>query len=107
MLFRAQDKKKLTRKSSRLNSPYSRRVPLPLVKIPQPDIMIVPERRFVIVAGKSRACGKCVVTPTSILPDHLSTSLSILICEQNKIHLVNKIFSLEDDCSNVTESLHN
>lgn len=31
------------------------------------------------VAGKCRAVGLCVVTPTSILPDHLSTSLSIRI----------------------------
>ena len=69
----------LTRSSSKLNSPYSRCVPFPLVKIPQPDIIVVPERMFVIVAGNSKAVGLCVVTPTSILPDHLSTSLSIRI----------------------------
>nr|CAH7765006.1 unnamed protein product [Callosobruchus chinensis] len=39
--------------SSRLKSPYSLLVPLPLVRIPQPDIMIVPLRMFVIVAGNT------------------------------------------------------
>lgn len=40
----------------------------------------VPERRFVIVAGQSKLLGLCVVTPISIDPDHLSTSLSMRIC---------------------------
>ena len=30
---------------------------------PLPVIIHVPERRFVIVDGKSRSCGECVVTP--------------------------------------------
>lgn len=36
-------KKELTCSSSRLNSQYSLRVPLPLVRIPQPLIMMVPD----------------------------------------------------------------
>jgi hypothetical protein len=70
----------LTLSSSKLNSPYSRRVPLPFVRMPQPDIMVVPLRMFVIVAGNSSAVGLCVVMPTSMLPDHLSTRRSIRIC---------------------------
>lgn len=69
----------LTLSSSKLNSPYSRRVPFPLVKIPQPDIIVVPLRMFVMVAGNSSAVGLCVVMPTSMLPDHLSTRRSIRI----------------------------
>ena len=33
--------------SSKLNSPYSLRVPRPLVKMPQPDIIMVPEVKIV------------------------------------------------------------
>lgn len=49
--------------SSRLKSLYSRRVPLPLVRMPQPDIMMVPLRMLVMVAGKTRVEGLWVVTP--------------------------------------------
>ncbi len=66
----------LTESSSRLYSPYSLRVPFPLVRIPQPLIMMVPDLMLVIVAGNSRLDGLCVVIPTSIEPDHLSTNRS-------------------------------
>lgn len=39
----------LTCSSSRLNSQYSRRVPLPLVRIPQPLIMMVPRGKHSLV----------------------------------------------------------
>lgn len=44
-------------------------------------IMVVhtPDLILVMVAGKSKFVGLCVVIPTSIDPDHLSTNLSILI----------------------------
>lgn len=38
-----------------------------------------PERRLVMVAGYSRLLGLCAVTPISMEPDHLSTSLSMRI----------------------------
>ncbi|KAG7154587.1 hypothetical protein Hamer_G014933, partial [Homarus americanus] len=44
------------------------------MKIPVPLIMVVPERMLVMVAGKSKSPGLCVVMPTSMLPDHLSTN---------------------------------
>ena len=54
------------------------RVPLPFVRIPQPDIIIVPDLWLVIVSGRASIVdGSWVVIPTSIDPDHLSTSLSI------------------------------
>ena len=59
--------------------PYSRRVPLPLVRMPEPDIMMVPVRRFVMVAGILSVSGQCVVMPASIEPDHLSTRRSMRI----------------------------
>jgi hypothetical protein len=52
--------------------------------MPQPDIMVVPLRMFVIVAGNSSAVGLCVVIPTSMLPDHLSTRRSIRICHKTE-----------------------
>ena len=66
----------LTDNSSRLNCPYSLCVPLPLVKIPHPLIIIVPDLIFVIVAGNSSRLGLWVVIPTSIDPDHLSIIVS-------------------------------
>uniref|UniRef100_A0A336MSK1 CSON003452 protein n=1 Tax=Culicoides sonorensis TaxID=179676 RepID=A0A336MSK1_CULSO len=72
-----------SRNSSKLNSPYSRFVPLPFVKIPHPDIMIVPERKLVIVAGNAKFAGLCDVTPTSMDPLHLSTSRSIRISKSS------------------------
>ena len=41
---------------------------------------VLPDRIFVMVAGKSRNAGLCVVMPTSMLPDHLSTRRSNRIC---------------------------
>lgn len=84
----------LTLSSSRLNSPYSLRVPFPLVSIPQPDIIVVPDLMLVIVAGKSKAFGLCVVIPTSMLPDHFSTSLSIRICSAHNKQVCLLLFFL-------------
>lgn len=53
-----------TLSSSRLYCPYSLLVPFPLVKIPQPDIIIVPDLILVMVAGNSIIVGLWVVTPT-------------------------------------------
>ena len=69
----------LTLSSSRLKVPYSLRVPLPLVRMPEPDIMMVPVRRLVIVAGIFSVSGQWVVMPASMEPDHLSTRRSIRI----------------------------
>lgn len=81
--------------SSKLNSPYSLLVPFPFVKIPQPDIIVVPDLILVIVAGNSNLFGLCVVTPTSILPDHLSTNLSIRIWKMDRNYFSRiKIYTL-------------
>jgi len=45
---------------------------------------LLPDRMFVMVAGKSIALGLWVVIPTSIEPDHLSTRRSSLIWKQNQ-----------------------
>lgn len=68
-----------TFKSSRLKLPYSRLIPLPLANIPRPDIIEVPVLILVIVDGMGIAPGSWIVTPTSTLPLHLSTNLSMRI----------------------------
>lgn len=67
----------LTFRTSRWNSPYSRRVPRPLVKIPQPLMITVPDRRLDIVAGRSMLSGLWVVTPISKEPVHFWMRRSI------------------------------
>ena len=54
-------------------TPYSSMTVVPLCITPLPVIIHVPDRMFVIVDGKSREVGACVVTPISTEPAHLST----------------------------------
>ncbi|KAJ3653271.1 hypothetical protein Zmor_012531 [Zophobas morio] len=52
--------------------------------MPQPDIMMVPLRMLVMVAGNTRVLGLCVVIPISMLPLHLSTRRSMRISNNSE-----------------------
>jgi hypothetical protein len=52
-------------------------------------------RMFVMVAGNSRLAGLCVVIPTSIDPDHLSTRWSNRICGERIPDAMHCIFRVE------------
>ena len=69
----------------------------------QDCVLYIPDLMFVIVAGMSKVPGLCVVIPTSIDPDHLSTKTSkriwnniVYICWR---HSDCKIINIPEDLS--------